>query len=307
VDARRHPLLGSRALMSDARFPWPAPSEGGSPPVWTGRGFELDGARVPVMSYGVGESGWSDGLTSMHEDVAGATHPIDLASRRHAVEQLRKHLTRPDAVVLEVGCSSGYLLRDMRAALPDAFLIGADYVRGPLVTLADALPTVPILQFDLQKCPLPAASVDAVVLLNVLEHIEDDAAAVGHLFRILKPGGVAVIEIPAGPQLYDVYDKELMHFRRYRRKGAVALFEKAGFRVEKASHLGFFVYPGFWAVKKKNRLFASKEAGAAVVAKDIKSSASPVLASLMNLELKLGEKMSFPVGIRCLVTARKPA
>jgi hypothetical protein len=61
-------------------------------------------------------------------------------------------------------------------------------------------------------------------------------------------------------------------------------------------------------VKKKNRLFAPKEAGAgaAVVAKDIKSSANPVLASLMNLELKLGEKMSFPVGIRCLVTARKP-
>lgn len=275
--------------------------------MWTGAGFELDGARVPVMSYGVGASGWSDGLTSMHEDVAGATHPIDLASRRHAVDQLRRHLPRPDAVVLEVGCSSGYLLRDMREALPQAFLIGADYVRGPLEALAGSLPDVPILQFDLQRCPLPDASVDAVVLLNVLEHIEDDAAAVGHLYRVLRPGGVAVIEIPAGPQLYDVYDKELMHFRRYRRRGAVGLFEKAGFRVAKASHLGFFVYPGFWAVKKKNRLFASKEAGAAVVAKDIKSSASPVLASLMNLELKLGERVSYPVGIRCLITARKPA
>jgi SAM-dependent methyltransferase len=293
--------------MSDARFPWPSPTEGGPPPVWTGHGFELGGVRVPVMSYGVGASGWSDDLTSMHENLAGAAHPIDVASRRHAVEQLRKHLTRPDAVVLEVGCSSGYLLRDMRAAMPDAFLIGADYVRGPLVALADALPTVPILQFDLQRCPLPDASVDAVVLLNVLEHIEDDAAAVGHLYRVLRPGGVAVIEIPAGPQLYDVYDKELMHFRRYRRKGAVALFEKAGFRVDKASHLGFFVYPGFWAVKKKNRLFAPKEGGAAVVAKEIKSSSSPLLSTLMNLELKLGEKMSFPVGIRCLVTARKPA
>ncbi len=296
--------------MDAARFPWPSPSAGGSRPSWTAAGFELDGARLPVLSYDVGASGWSDGLTTMHEDTAGADHPIDLASRRHAVEQLRRNLPRPDAVVLEVGCSSGYLLRDLQAALPEAFLIGADYVRGPLVTLAGTMPTVPILQFDLQKCPLPDASVDAVVLLNVLEHIENDAAAVGHLFRILKPGGVAVIEIPAGPQLFDVYDKLLMHFRRYTRAGAVSLFETAGFRVEKASHLGFFVYPGFWAVKKKNRMFAKdakEETAAQVVATDIKKSASPLLSSLMKLELSLGEKMSFPVGIRCVLTCRKPA
>ena len=293
--------------MSLAPFPWPSLSEGGPRPVWTGRGFEIDGARVPIVSYGVGDSGWSDALTTMHEDVAGTAHPIDVASRRHAVGQLRRHLSRPDGVVLEVGCSSGYLLQAMRGALPDAFLIGVDYVRGPLEALASSMPTVPILQFDLQRCPLPDACVDAVVLLNVLEHIEDDASAVGHLFRILKPGGLAVIEIPAGPGLFDVYDKQLMHFRRYRRNGAVSLFEKTDFRKVKASHLGFFVYPAFWAVKKKNRLFAKEQDAAAVVAKDIKSSANWLLSALMNLELTLGEMMSFPFGIRCLLTCRKPA
>jgi SAM-dependent methyltransferase len=293
--------------MNDGRFPWPSLTDGGPRPAWTERGFEIEGARVPVVSYGVGASGWSDGLTTMHEDVAGAAHPIDVASRRHAVGQLRRHLPSADAAVLEVGCSSGYLLRDMREALPEAFLIGADYVRGPLETLADAMPTVPILQFDLQRCPLPDACVDAVVLLNVLEHIENDVSAVGHLFRILRPGGVAVVEIPAGPGLYDVYDKQLMHFRRYRRKGAVSLFKNAGFRIAKASHLGFFVYPAFWAVKKKNRLLAREQAAAEVVATDIKmTSSSAVLSALMNLELWLGEKMSFPVGIRCLITCRKP-
>jgi ubiquinone/menaquinone biosynthesis C-methylase UbiE len=292
--------------MDAARFPWPSLSDGGPRPVWTAGGFQVAGARTPVLAYGVGDSGWNDSLTTMHEDTAGSDHPIDLASRRHAVEQLRKNLPRPDAVVLEVGCSSGYLLRDMQGAMPEACIIGADYVRGPLETLAGTMPTVPILQFDLQRCPLPDASVDAVVLLNVLEHIENDGAAVGQLFRILRPGGVAVVEIPAGPQLFDVYDKLLMHFRRYRLKGAISLFEGAGFQIVKASHLGFFVYPAFWAVKKKNRMFAKEESAAQVVEKDIKKSASPVLASLMNLELKLGAKMSFPAGIRCLLTCRKP-
>jgi SAM-dependent methyltransferase len=288
-------------------FPWPSQSEGGPRPVWTGRGFEVDGARVPLVSYGVGDSGWSDALTTMHEDVAGAAHPIDVASRRHAVDQLCRHLPRADAVVLEVGCSSGYLLKDMGDALPEAFLIGADYVRGPLEALAGSMPTIPILQFDLQRCPLPDACVDAVVLLNVLEHIEDDVSAVNQLFRILKPGGAVIVEIPAGPGLYDVYDKQLMHFRRYRRREAVSLFENAGFRVEKASHLGVFVYPAFWAVKKKNRLFAKGQVASEVVAKDIRStSGSRLLSSLLNLELKLGERMSFPVGIRCVLTGRKP-
>jgi len=288
-------------------FPWPPLSDKGARPIWTGRGFEVNGDRVPIAAYDIGASGWNDALTTMHEDLAGTAHPIDVASRRHAVDQLTRHLVRPDGVVMEVGCSSGYLLQDIRRALPEASLIGVDYVRGPLEALAGSMPTVPILQFDLTRCPLPDACIDAVVLLNVLEHIEDDVSAIRQLSRILKPGGVAVIEIPAGPGLFDVYDKQLMHFRRYRRKDAVSLFQNAGFQVVKSSHLGFSVYPGFWAVKKKNRLFAKDQHAAEVVAKDIKSSgSSKLLSSLLNLELKLGEKVSFPFGIRCLLTCRKP-
>jgi len=112
--------------------------------------------------------------------------------------------------------------------MPHAQLIGSDYVRGPLEEVARRLPDVPLLQFDLVKCPLPDASVDVVVLLNVLEHIEDDVGAVRQLARILKPGGAVVIEVPAGPHLYDVYDKVLMHYRRYRLSGLKRLLRAAG-------------------------------------------------------------------------------
>src|SRR5205085_10979289 len=122
-------------------------------------------------------------------------------------------------VILAVGCSSAFLHRDLRRELPDASIIGADYVRGPLDDLHRSMPDIPLLQFDLVQCPLPSESVDVVVLLNVLEHIENDAGAMEQVARILKPGGAAVIEVPAGPHLYDVYDKVLMHFRRYRSSG----------------------------------------------------------------------------------------
>ena len=135
-----------------------------------------------LQHYGIGTSGWTDELTSFHEDTAGANHPIDRASRRDAIGQLRRHIHENAPTILEVGCSSGFMLHEIRRHFPEAGVIGADYVRRPLDVLAAEMPEVPLLQFDLTQCPLPDQSIDAVVLLNVLEHIEDDAAAVRHSY-----------------------------------------------------------------------------------------------------------------------------
>ena len=59
----------------------------------------------------------------------------------------------------------------------------------PLYRLAKALPGVPLMRFDLLQCPLPAASIDVLIMLNVLEHIEDDGGALRKAFALLKPGG----------------------------------------------------------------------------------------------------------------------
>jgi SAM-dependent methyltransferase len=291
-------------------FPWPAPPGSGTQPVWTGRGFRVGPETVPVLSYRVSTSGWTDELTSFHEENAGADHFIDRASRGHALAQVKRHARGPNPVVLEVGCSSGFFLEDLRRALPHAFVIGSDYVRGPLDLLAQRLPDVPLLQFDLVHCPLPAESVDVVVLLNVLEHIEDDAAAVRQLRRILRPGGAVVIEVPAGPHLYDVYDKVLMHFRRYRLSGLCRLLEASGLRVAHASSLGTLLYPGFWYVKRKNKRYLSEpeEVQRRVVARAIrKTGRNRLLEGVMWVEGVLRRAVPLPFGIRCLTTGVKAA
>ena len=64
---------------------------------------------------------------------------------------------------------------------------------------------------------------DTVFALNVVEHIEDHALAVRNASQLLKAGGNLVILVPAGQWLYNRFDKELGHFRRYTRKTLKAL------------------------------------------------------------------------------------
>jgi SAM-dependent methyltransferase len=171
------------------------------------------------------------------------------------------------------------------------------------------MPGLPLLRFDLVKCPLPSASVDAAVLLNVLEHIEDDAGAVGQVARVLKPGGVAVIEVPAGPGLYDAYDKYLRHYRRYRLPDVARLLERAGLRVVERSHLGFLIYPAFVLVKRMNRrwLDAPEDMQRSVVERSIASSGhGPLLRWATAIEERFARWISYPAGIRCVAVALKP-
>ncbi len=288
-------------------FPFPPPRGSNEVPQWTGAGFRLGDRIVPVLEYSENEAGWSDDLTQLHEEAAGDAHPIDTASRNDALAQLAVRFGARAFTLLEVGCSSGFMLEALRRRFPSATVIGADVVRAPLYALADEHPSVPLLRFDLVRCPLPSESFDAVVMLNVLEHIDDDAAALAQTYRILKPGGVAVIEVPAGPHLFDAYDKALLHFRRYRLAELTQKLEGAGFAVERQSHLGFFLYPAFAMVKRLNQRRQAKPLDPEEVVKNqaSRTSKSRLLSLAVNLETALGKVVSYPIGIRCLVVGRK--
>jgi SAM-dependent methyltransferase len=257
----------------------------------------------------VGASGWTSELTTFHEGTGGENHYINIASREHALSQLER-IPAATPTIIDIGCSSGFLLQCIRRRFPHAVVLGSDYVPDPLERLAAQLPEIPLLQFDLVQCPLPDGSVDGAVLLNVLEHIEHDDLALRQVFRILKPGGITVLEVPAGPALYDIYDKQLMHHRRYALKAFVKLVREAGFEILERSHLGVFIYPAFWVVKKsqRRRLSEPDEVQRAMVASQIRRHAySPLLNALMRFEARFRAALHYPFGIRCVVVGRRPA
>lgn len=79
---------------------------------------------------------------------------------------------------------------------------------------------------------VPAAAVDCVTALDVFEHVKDDAAFARGLRRMLKPGGVALVTVPAHPWLWSPHDEWLGHQRRYDRRRLKSVLGGAGFVVE---------------------------------------------------------------------------
>ena len=295
--------------MNDVTFP--PVSAGEDPAVWNGGAFVRSGTSTRVLAYEVGESGWSDELTELHESATeSGAHFNDVASRNHAINELKRALGSKPASIMEVGCSAGHLLADMRRSLPNATLTGGDYTLGTLLKLGEKMPGIPLVRFNLADSPLPSDTYDAMVLLNVLEHIQDDVAATRHIARMLKPGGVAVIEVPAGPELFDDYDRQLQHFRRYTLQNICSIVEHAGLVVERRNYLGALIYPAFYLAKKlSQRRPKSASQRGEHVAKAIGATSrfNAVGHAIMALEGAMSGAIEFPRGIRCVVTARKPS
>src|SRR5207302_4567639 len=131
----------------------------------------------------------------------------------------------------------------------------------------ERVPDAELLQADACALPLADASVDVAVSANLLEHVPDDRRALAESFRILRPGGRAVIVVPVGAGNYDYYDRFLGHERRYTRGELAGKGQAVGLEVLEDIHLGAPLYPAFWAVKQRNRRLYEHLKGAALEAK----------------------------------------
>jgi SAM-dependent methyltransferase len=97
--------------------------------------------------------------------------------------------------------------------------------------------------------PLEHGTFDAVVLSDVLEHIDDDAGAARAAAGLLAPGGIMIITVPALPRLWSDWDEAHMHKRRYTRTSLAMVFEGAGLDVEFISYSNAALLPAAVAVR----------------------------------------------------------
>jgi SAM-dependent methyltransferase len=128
---------------------------------------------------------------------------------------------RPGDRILDFGAGIGTFARELARHGHVVTCLEPDAAQARRL-LADGMPVVDDL------AALPDASLDYVYTLNVLEHIDDDAAAVRGIAAKLKPGGRLLVYVPAFQVLYSSMDRKVGHVRRYRRAGLERVVRDAG-------------------------------------------------------------------------------
>jgi SAM-dependent methyltransferase len=265
----------------------------------------------PFLSYFAEpvDVNWSPELEHLHEE-ASRTHFIDVLTRSVAIRTLEPETLGRHPVIVDLGCSTGHLLSELEERCPDAFLVGVDAVARGLASAHAAVPRAALVHASVTDVPFGESTVDGVLALNLLEHIPDEGAVLRELKRVLRPGGRCVIVVPANPRLYDAYDAYLEHERRYARGEVARKAAESGLSARSRAYVGSLVYPGFWAVKKLNRLryrSAPPERARDVVVRDIAATRDSRLGAFAcRIEERLAAAgISLPFGIRELTVLER--
>ena len=107
-----------------------------------------------------------------------------------------------------------------------------------------------VLSGTCDALPLANASVDILTALDVLEHVEDDAAGLREFARVVKPGGVVIITVPALMALWSDWDVVLHHFRRYTRPRLLQAIPMDQFEVIHCAYVNVFALPAIYVIRK---------------------------------------------------------
>jgi SAM-dependent methyltransferase len=147
---------------------------------------------------------------------------------------------------------------------------------------------------------------DVVLLLDVLEHIDDDGSALRGLHAVLRPGGVLLLTVPAFQFLWSKHDVVNEHRRRYTRAALAQRLRQAGFAVEKISYFNTVLFPPIAAVRVAGRLFRGRRPEVSDMVA-VREPFNGILHSLFAVERHALAAVSFPFGVSLIAVARVPA
>ena len=193
--------------------------------------------------------------------------------------------------ILDAGCGTGGLLRKIGTAHPEWRATGIDASEHACRFASDRAPA-PIVRGSVESLPFETGSFDVVVCADVLYHVDSDGAALGEFRRVLRPGGVLILNVPAYPWLWSYHDVATHARRRYSKRAFASLVQGGGFRIERLTHWNTLLFP---LIVARRKLFAPPKSGSDVEAVGVV--ADKCFSLLMGVEgLWLTTGLALPFG-----------
>lgn len=163
------------------------------------------------------------------------------------------------------------------------------------------------------RLPFVDGAFEVVAAFDVVEHCEPESAALAEVTRVLAPGGVFLMSVPAYQWAWTRFDEANHHHRRYTRPRAVAAVRAQGLEVLRASYIFTGTFPFFAADRLRTRWRerGSTTADRPVAADPELPQVSPAVERLLlgatRLDRSLLQRRDLPFGSSVVVAARKPS
>ena len=221
------------------------------------------------------------------------------AVRRHLVHDLIHAYTKGASLaILDIGCGTGALTKELERY---GSATGIDFSQQA-VDFCRSRGVKDVRLGSVEATGCAPDSFDAVLCLDVLEHLPDDETGIAEIHRVLKPGATAIIFVPTFQSLWSVTDEVSLHFRRYRLPVLLEKFERLGFTIERKSYFNTFLFPLIALVRISVRLLHIKMESEAETGDGM---LNKILYFIFDIERRCLKFINFPFGVSGMIVAKK--
>jgi 2-polyprenyl-3-methyl-5-hydroxy-6-metoxy-1,4-benzoquinol methylase len=219
--------------------------------------------------------------------------------RKILYDVLKKHFPSRQAKLLDVGCNSGVLVEKLQRRGYDAWgtdiskeAIDAGKLRG--------VRNLMIAEGDRQ--PFEDGTFDCVLALDVIEHIEKDGDALIEFRRLLKPGGLLVVKVPAFMFMWGLQDEVAHHKRRYSKELLRTTIQSQGFEMVRLTYFNFFLFGPIALVRLLQKVYPPKRSSDFELNNPV---SNWILMEVFLIESVLLRFVNLPFGVSLLAIAKK--
>jgi SAM-dependent methyltransferase len=204
---------------------------------------------------------------------------------------------------LDVGCGTGESMARLDALGAHA-TVGTDLSAHVLGHVVRRVPGTRVIEARAEHLPLRDSFTGCVISMDVIEHLDNDLVALREYHRVLRPGGVVLVTVPAYQWLWSDHDDRAAHRRRYTARQLETVVRTAGFEVDRVTYLFSFLVPPAIVLRRTpvRRFVHATDDEVSMMHPTI----DRTFAALARAERALGRRRRLPFGLSILLVGHRP-